>query len=84
MTSAGAAHELNQPRACLTTVARNLLLHRFHRQSLEQAYWAALAALPEPLALSAEEQTLIYEAIAEVDALLATMPAAVREAFLLA
>ncbi|WP_293391576.1 sigma-70 family RNA polymerase sigma factor [Nevskia sp.] len=76
--------ELREPRAYLTTVARNLQLNHYRRKSLEQAYLDALAAVPEPLASSPEERALILEAIDEIDTMLQGLPTAVRAAFLLA
>lgn len=76
--------EVREPRAWLTTIARNLLLSHYRRRSLEQAYLEALAALPEPLAPSPEQQALIFEAVGEIDSMLRGLPAPVRDAFLLA
>jgi RNA polymerase sigma-70 factor (ECF subfamily) len=70
---AGDLPALREPRAYLATVARRLLINHLRRQSLEQAWLQALAALPEPQAPSPEQQLLIlaqvegltYAAIAE-------------------
>lgn len=74
---------LREPRAYLTTVARNLLINHVQRLSLEQAWMDAMAQLPEPMAPSPEQQLLILEALHQIDAMLNGLPPKVREAFLL-
>lgn len=74
---------LREPRAYLTTVARNLLINHVQRLSLEQAWLDAMAQLPEPLAPSPEQQLLVLESLHQVDAMLNGLPPKVREAFLL-
>lgn len=54
------------------------------RQSLEQAYLAALAQWSEAQAPSPEQRLLVLEALNALEALLDTLPAKVRTAFLLA
>lgn len=76
--------EVREPRAWLTTIARNLLLMHYRRRSLEQAYLETLAAMPEKLWPSPEQQALILEAVNEIDTMLHGLPAPVRDAFLLA
>jgi RNA polymerase sigma-70 factor (ECF subfamily) len=74
---------LREPRAYLATVARRLLINHVRRQSLEQAYLAALAALPEPQAPSPEQQLVILQALQEVDVMLDGLPQKVRAVFIL-
>ena len=74
---------LREPRAYLATVARRLLLNHLRRQSLEQAYLQALAALPEPRAPSPEQQMLVLQALQEIDAMLDGLPPKVRAVFIL-
>lgn len=74
---------LREPRAYLATVARRLLLNHLRRQSLEQTYLAALAALPEPQAPSPEQQLVILQALQELDAMLDRLPHKVRAVFVL-
>ncbi|MDN7142121.1 sigma-70 family RNA polymerase sigma factor [Pseudomonas sp. JQ170] len=75
--------ELRQPLAYLATIANGLLVNRWRRQAVERAYAEALAAQPEALALSAEEQYLLIETLVEVDALLHGLGPRAREIFLL-
>lgn len=74
---------VREPRAYLTTIAKRLVLNHYRRRSLEYAYQEALAALPEPLAPSPEQQLLILEALHEIDTALHTLPTRARQAFLL-
>lgn len=81
---AAAVHEpLREPRAYLATVARRLLLNHLRRQSLEQAYLQALAALPEPQAPSPEQQLQILQALQEIDAMLDGLAPKARAVFIL-
>lgn len=75
---------IREPRAYLTTIANGLVVSHFRRQSLEIAYLEALAVLPEPLAMSAEQQTIILQTLHEVDNMLNALKPRVRQAFLLA
>ena len=47
------AAPLREPRGYLATIARGLLIDRYRRQALEQAYLEALAQQAEPTAISA-------------------------------
>ncbi|RSZ42527.1 MULTISPECIES: sigma-70 family RNA polymerase sigma factor [unclassified Variovorax] len=80
---AGAIPTLREPRAYLTTVARRLVINHHERQSLERAYQASLALLPEALVPSVEERAILLETLHELDALLDELPDRVRTAFLL-
>ncbi len=75
---------LTAPRAYLATIANRLTINLYRRRSLEQAYLAALAEVPEGLAPSLEHQALVLEALDEVDRVLAVLPAKARQAFLMA
>ena len=75
---------LREPRAYLATVAHGLLISHLRRRALEQAYLEALAALPQPLALSPEQRAIIWQTLVDVDAALSTLAPRVRQAFLMA
>lgn len=81
---AGGIEDIREPRAWLTTIARNLWLAHYRRRSLELAYLEALAALPEAVSPAPEHQALILEAVQEIDTMLDGLPTRVREAFLMA
>lgn len=77
-TSAG------EPRALLTHIARGLVIDHWRRQTVERAYLETLAHMPAHAAPSAETRALIIEALTRMDDMLSSMPARVREIFLLA
>ena len=73
---------LREPRAFLTTVARNLVADHWRRQELERAYLEALAILPEPEHPSPEERLLVVEKLLRIDSCLSRLPAITRRVFL--
>lgn len=73
---------LRQPRAYLVTVGKRLLINHYQRRSLEQAYLAALATLPEEAAPSPERRWILLQALQALDELLDGLPPLVRRAFL--
>jgi len=79
-----AGWHLQEPRAYLTVIARRLVSNFYRRRSLEQAYLDALAALPPARSPSAEQRALVLETLHQVDAMLDSLPAKVRAAFLMA
>lgn len=72
-----------QSRAHLTQIAKCLVIDLHRRRVLEAAYLEALAALPENLAPSPEERALALESLLLLDAALGSLPAKVRETFML-
>lgn len=74
----------DRPRALLTHIAKGLLVDHWRRQRVERAYLDALAHLPARAAPSADEQVIVIETLARIDAMLARLPALTREVFLLA
>lgn len=78
------AQELRQPRAYLSRIARSLLIDQYRRRLLEQAYLESLAALPEPVEVSAQERSLILETLLQIDQMLDGLGPRTREIFLLA
>ena len=81
---ASAVEQVREPRPFLATVAKRLVMHHHRRQLLETSYLEALAALPQEMAPSPEEQLLAVQALQQIDAVLDGLPARVKEAFLLA
>ena len=55
----------------------------WRRQQLQQAWIDALAQLPEQLAPSEEQRALVFEALQQVQDMLARLPNNVCQAFLL-
>lgn len=74
---------IRQPRALMTTIARRLTFEFWRRRDLERAYLAELALRPESHGASAEDICMTVVEIVRLDAALATLPAKVREAFIL-
>ena len=78
------AAPLREPRGYLATIARGLLVDRYRRQALEQAYLEALAQQAEPVSMCAETHAIIIETLLAVDRLLDSLGARTRAIFLLA
>lgn len=70
-------------RSYLAQIARNLVIDQWRRQRIEQAYLDSLAMLPEPETPSLETRAMVIETLLQIDAMLDSMPAKVREAFML-
>lgn len=75
---------LREPRGYLATIANGLVIDRFRRQALEQAYLDALAHYPEPETISQETHAIIVETLLAIDRLLDRLGPRTREIFLLA
>ncbi|MFA5629989.1 MAG: sigma-70 family RNA polymerase sigma factor [Porticoccaceae bacterium] len=76
---------MRNPRAFLTTTARNLIIDRARREVLEKAYLAELLALGEDRAghPSPEQLWQAVEALEQISRVLDRVPARARQAFLL-
>ena len=75
--------ELRNPRAFLGTVAHGLMVNLLRRRDLEAAYLEALACQGLAHSPSPEARTQALDTLLQLDAMLAALPAKVREAFLL-
>ncbi|MDO8033952.1 sigma-70 family RNA polymerase sigma factor [Janthinobacterium sp. SUN128] len=75
---------LREPRGYLATIARGLLIDRYRRQALEQAYLEALAQQAEATTISAETHAIIIETLLAIDRLLDSLGQRTRAIFLLA
>ncbi len=75
---------LREPRGYLATIANGLMIDRFRRQALEQAYLDALAHYPEPETISQETHAIIIETLLAIDRMLDRLGPRTREIFLLA
>ena len=74
--------QIRDSRAVLVTVARSVLSNYFRRQKIERAYLDALAAVPEQLMPSLEEQAILLQTLQELDRLMDGLEVPVRQAFL--
>jgi len=75
--------QLREPRAWLSSIAKGLMIDRYRRQQVEQAYLQAIAHLPELEMPSPEERLILLETLTRIDALLDGLKPVVRTAFLL-
>ncbi|WP_153116650.1 sigma-70 family RNA polymerase sigma factor [Rhodocyclus tenuis] len=78
------AQAIEEPRKYLVTIAKGLVVDRFRRLSIEEAWLETLAARPEPLAVSPETRALILETLFAIDHMLDALGPRAREIFLLA
>ena len=74
---------LREPRAWLSSIAKGLMIDRYRRQQVEQAYLQALAHVPEQDMPSPEERLILLQTLTRIDALLDGLKPNVRTAFLL-
>lgn len=79
----GRAPRPEESRQHLAQIANGLMVDLFRRRHIEAAYIEALAHLPPAAMPTPEQRALIIEALTEIDTILASLPAKVREAFLL-
>lgn len=70
-------------RVYLRAMANGLCIDLWRRRELEQAWREALAARPEALAPSAEQQAQALQALHEIDAMLRRLPPKTARAFVL-
>lgn len=80
---ARSALEIREPRPYLSRIANGLLIDLFRRRSLEQSYLQALAAMPEALQPSPEEQAIMLQALVEIDRLLQGLGPKVKQVLIL-
>lgn len=74
--------DIREPRTYLSAIARGLMIDRFRRRAVEQAYLETLALLPEPQAPSLETRLLVIETLTAMDAMLDGLGARTRAIFL--
>lgn len=80
--SARNVQAIREPRTYLSTIARALMIDKFRRQTIEQAYLDVLALQPEPLDVSAETRLSILETLTAVDQMLDGLGERTRSIFL--
>ena len=73
---------LQEPRAWLTTTARHILIDRYRRQALEQAWLEALAQGDTANHLTPERHLAALQVLAGLLQLLESVPAKAAQAFL--
>ncbi len=80
--SARNAESIREPRSYLGSIAHALMVDRFRRRAVEQAYLAELAARPEQTVDSPETRAMILETLVAVDTLLDGLGERTRRIFL--
>jgi RNA polymerase sigma-70 factor (ECF subfamily) len=81
--TSGRLPEQKDARRYLTHIAKGLIIDVFRRRRVEEAYLDYLHQQPESTAHSVETQTLMIEALTEIEVLLHRLPKNVRQALLL-
>jgi len=80
--SARNVEAIREPRTYLSAIARALMIDRFRRRAIEQAYLDALALRPEATDISPETRLLIIETLTAVDVMLDELGERTRTIFL--
>lgn len=70
-------------RAWLHTTAKHLCVDLWRRRQIEQAWLDELAARPDLVAPSPEQQAIVVQALMEIDALLRRLPVKAANAFVM-
>ena len=76
------AGAIREPRTYLSAIARALLIDKFRRRAVEQAYLETLALRPDAVDISPETRLQILETLAAVDAMLDDLGERTRRIFL--
>lgn len=79
----GYAPRAEESRQHLTQIANGLVVDLLRRRRIEQACLEAIAHLPESQAPSPESRAQIIQTLVEIDAILSSLPANVRNALLM-
>lgn len=74
---------IREPRDYLATVARGLVIDRYRRRAIEQAYLQTLADRPETTVISEEDKALIIETLMAVDKALSDLGPRTKHIFVL-
>ena len=77
------AAQIREPRDYLATIARGLVIDRYRRHAIEQAYRQTLAERPETTAISEEDKAIIIETLVAVDKALSDLGRRTRHIFML-
>lgn len=77
------AAQILEPRDYLATIARGLVIDRYRRRAIEQAYLDTLAARPQATEISEEDKALIIETLVAVDKALAGLGPRAQQIFML-
>ncbi|MCU1728136.1 sigma-70 family RNA polymerase sigma factor [Pseudomonas sp. 7P_10.2_Bac1] len=73
---------IREPRTYLSAIARALMIDKFRRRAVEQAYLDVLMRRPEPVDISPETRLQILETLVAIDTMLDALGKRAREIFL--
>jgi RNA polymerase sigma factor (sigma-70 family) len=76
------ADQVREPRTYLSTIARALMVDKFRRRAIEQAYLEALALRPESVEISPETRLAILQTLEVIDTMLDGLGERTRKIFL--
>ncbi|AVE06307.1 sigma-70 family RNA polymerase sigma factor [Pseudomonas sp. R11F] len=77
------AAQILEPRDYLATIARGLVIDRYRRHAVEQAYRQTMAERPQATAISEEDRAIIIETLVAVDKALSGLGERARRIFML-
>ena len=77
------AAQIMEPRDYLATIARGLVIDRYRRHAVEQAYKQTLAERTDAVAISEEDKAIIIETLVAVDKALSGLGERARRIFML-
>ena len=77
------AAQIMEPRDYLATIARGLVIDRYRRHAVEQAYKQTLAERTDAVAISEEDKAIIIETLVAVDKALSGLGERARRMFML-
>ncbi len=76
------ADHVREPRTYLSTIARALMVDKFRRRAIKQAYLEALALRPESVEVSPETRLAILQTLEAIDTMLDGLGERTRKIFL--
>lgn len=76
-------YNYDQPRALLTTIAKNLANKWWHRKQIEQAYQESLALIDEQYYPSPEQELIVIQSLIELTEIFNALDARAQKTFIL-
>lgn len=77
------ALQIREPRDYLTTIARGLVIDRYRRRAIEEAYLQTLAARADLTEISEEDKAMVIETLVAVDKALAGLGMRAQRIFMM-
>ncbi|WP_368759051.1 sigma-70 family RNA polymerase sigma factor [Pseudomonas aeruginosa] len=79
----GQAQRIQEPKNYLSKIAKGLVIDRFRRRAIEQAYIESIANHPLLETPSEEERHIIIEKLIKIESMLHSLPTRTREIFIM-